>query len=167
MDPREFNAQQRINGSETRDNVMSMNELFTYANEDQQNCVSPGQNDKHDKHEQHTAQQLSLQDQVAKKSTVRMNGGSEYVSWENVSTSNNENVNKPLIQAPIFRPFGTEANPRESTNKITNNQNHTENSNIERVSRSLLSGHRRIQSESIPRSRKNVPRNREENPRIS
>lgn len=67
---------------QTRDTVMSMNELFTYANEDQQHdCVSPGQNDNH---EQRTTQQLSLQDQVVENSTVQMNGGNEHVSQENV-----------------------------------------------------------------------------------
>ena len=158
----QVDVQQRVNGSETRVNVMSKNELFTYANEDQHDYVSPGQNDKHDKHEQ-------LQDQVAENSTVRMNNGSEDVSRENVSTSNNQKVNKPLIQLPMFRPFNTVANsnPHESTNNVISNQNHAENSNTEHVSRSLQRGHRRIQSMSIPRSRKKVPRDGEENPRIS
>lgn len=161
------NMQQRVNGSETRDNVMSMNELFTYANEDQHDCISPGQTE--NKNEQLTAQQLSLQDQVAENSAVRMNGGSECVSQENVPTSNNEKLNKPLIQPPIFRPFSTVANsnPHETTHNVTNNEIHAENSNTERASRSLQRGYRRIQSLSIPRSRKNVPHDGEENPGIS
>lgn len=160
------NTLQHVNGSVTRDNVVSMNGVFTYANDDRHDCDSPDQNGKH---EQYTENRISVQDQLAENAPVRMNNQSEYVSHENASTSNNEKVNKPLIQPPIFRPFSTpgNSNPQETTNNITNLQNRTENPNTERASRSLQRGYRRIQSLSIPRSSRHAPRDGEENPGTS
>ena len=68
-------------------------------------------------HEQHTENRISVQDQLPENAPVRMNNRSEYESRGNASSSNNEKVNKPLIQPPIFRPFSTPANSSKQYHK--------------------------------------------------